>query len=269
MGFPHFLCHHLALATEIGKRISLALDNAGLYRAAEQAVRVREDTVAMVSHDLKNPLATIQMAVTFLEDEIVPSDESHAVKRKHLDIIHRSAERMHRVIHDLLDAAAIASGHVALAVSPTAVYELLLDAVDLLRPLAATKRVALLTCVSSGLPPVVAGRDRIMQVFSNMVGNAIKFTPEGGRVEIGAILSGTLVEFSVTDNGPGISAGDLPHLFDRYWQAQKSTRTGVGLGLPIAKRLVEAHGGSVRAESELGRGSRFTFKLHVAAAATV
>jgi signal transduction histidine kinase len=261
----HYAKHDLALAAEIGKRISLALDSARLYRAAEQAVRIREDTVAMVSHDLKNPLAAIQMAASFLRDEIVPADESHALERKHLEIIQRSAERMYRLIHDLLDAAAIESGHVTLTAVPTTVYELLLDAVDLLRPLAVSKRIEIVTSVSSGLPPVVADRERILQVFSNMVGNAIKFAPEGGRIEIAACEGDADVEFSVSDNGPGISSGDLPHLFDRYWQAAKTTRTGVGLGLPIAKRLVEAHGGTVRAESELGRGSRFIFTLPIGA----
>ena len=100
-----------------------------------------------------------------------------------------------------------------------------------------------------------------MQVFSNIVGNAIKFTPSGGRVEIDVTGDGSLVEFAVSDNGPGISSSDLPHLFDRYWQARTSPRTGTGLGLPIAKRIIEAHDGFLRVESELGQGTRFTFAL--------
>jgi signal transduction histidine kinase len=254
----------LTLATAVGRRISLALDNAMLYRAAEQAARSREDMVAVVSHDLKNPLATIQMAVSFLREEIVPDDEAHAMERKHLDVIQRSAGRMYRLIRDLLDTAAIASGHVVLDTAPTAVYELLIDALELLRPLAAAKRVALTTCVPVGLPRVVADRERVMQVLSNIVGNAIKFTPSGGRVEIDVKSDGSHVEFTVSDTGPGIPASDLPHLFDRFWQARSSPRTGTGLGLPIAKRIVEAHDGFLRVNSELGKGTRFVFALRVA-----
>lgn len=167
----------VAIAKEVGRRISLALDNAILYRAAEQAARSREETVAVVAHELKNPLATIQMAVSFLKDEIVPVDEAHGLERKQLDVIQRSAERMHRLIHDLLDTAAIEAGHFQLTRSPTTVYELLIDAIELLRPLAAAKRVELCANIPPGLPAVLADRQRVLQVFSNIGGNAIKFTP--------------------------------------------------------------------------------------------
>jgi signal transduction histidine kinase len=251
----------VAIANEVGRRISFALDNAILYRAAEQAARTREETVAVVSHDLKNPLATIQMAVSFLKDEIVPDDDAHTLERKQLDVIHRSAARMHRLIHDLLDTAAIEAGHFQLTRSPTTVYELLIDAIELLRPLAAAKRVELSADVPPGLSSVLVDRERVLQVFSNIGGNAIKFTPQGGRVELRVSERGTTVEFTIRDNGPGIAPEDLPHLFDRYWQSKKATRVGTGLGLPIAKRIVEAHTGQIHATSELGRGSCFAFTL--------
>jgi signal transduction histidine kinase len=251
----------VAIANEVGRRISFALDNAILYRAAEQAARTREETVAVVSHDLKNPLATIQMAVSFLKDEIVPIDEAHSLERKQLDVIQRSAARMHRLIHDLLDTAAIEAGHFQLTRSPTTVYELLIDAIELLRPLAAAKRVELSADVPPGLPSVLADRERVLQVFSNIGGNAIKFTPHGGRVELRVSEQGAAVEFTIRDNGPGIAPEDLPHLFDRYWQAKKVTRVGTGLGLPIAKRIIEAHGGQIHATGELGLGSCFAFTL--------
>jgi signal transduction histidine kinase len=251
----------VAIAKEVGRRISFALDNAILYRAAEQAARSRQETVAVVSHDLKNPLATIQMAVSFLRDEIVPADEAHSLERKQLDVIQRSAARMHRLIHDLLDTAAIEAGHFQLTRFPTTVYELLIDAIELLRPLAAAKRVELCADIAPGLPSVLADRERVLQVFSNIGGNAIKFTPQGGRVELQVSEQQGAVEFTIRDNGPGIAAEDLPHLFDRYWQARKATRVGTGLGLPIAKRIVEAHGGQIRATSELGLGSCFAFTV--------
>jgi signal transduction histidine kinase len=256
-----YAAHDLAIATEVGRRMSFAVDNATLYRAAEQAAHTREDMVAVVSHDLKNPLATIQMAVSFLKDEIVPDDEAHSLERKQLDVIQRSAARMHRLIHDLLDTAAIEAGHVQLARSPTTAYELVIDAIELLRPLAAAKRVELLADLPAGLPVVHADRERVLQVFSNIGGNAIKFTPPGGRVEFGVTDNGAALEFMIRDNGPGIPAADIKRVFERYWQAEKTKCIGSGLGLPIAKRLIEAHGGAIRAESRFGEGSRFTFTL--------
>jgi signal transduction histidine kinase len=254
----------LTIASEVGRRIALAVDNATLYRKAEQAAHTREDMVAVVSHDLKNPLATIQMAVSFLKEEIVPDDEAHALERKQLDVIQRSAGRMHGLIHDLLDTAAIEAGHVQLTRSETTAYELVIDAIELLRPLAGAKRIELLADVPPGLPPIMADADRVLQVFSNIAGNAIKFTPPGGHVEFGVTNVGAALAFSIVDDGPGIAAADLRHLFERYWQAHKTRAIGSGLGLPIAKRLIEAHGGAIHVASEIGKGSRFTFTLPIA-----
>jgi signal transduction histidine kinase len=113
------------------------------------------------------------------------------------------------------------------------------------------------------LPRVTADRDRVLQVLSNLGGNAVKFSPEGGRVEIVARAAGTVVEFAVRDNGPGIAHGDLPHVFDRFWQQKPTARLGTGLGLAIAKGIIDAHGGELRAESEPGKGSCFKFTLPV------
>jgi signal transduction histidine kinase len=220
--------------------------------------------VAVVSHDLKNPLTTIQLAVSFLLEDLVPDDAAHQPEREQLNAIHRSAERMYRLIHDLLDVAAIEAGQLAVARSPLAVDVLVTDALELLRPLATAKRIALVTDLPPGLPAVAADRERVLQVFSNLGGNAIKFSPENGRVEIRAAGRDGMVEFAVRDTGPGIAPEDLPHIFDRFWQAKKTARAGVGLGLAIAKGIIEAHGGAVQVESEPGRGSRFTFTLPVA-----
>jgi signal transduction histidine kinase len=138
------------------------------------------------------------------------------------------------------------------------------DALDLLRPLAAAKRIALVTDLSPALPRVDGDRERLLQVFSNLGGNAIKFTPENGRIEIRVSVRESGVEFAVRDNGPGIASEDLPHIFDRFWQAKKAARSGVGLGLAIAKGIVESHGGGIRVESQPGQGSCFAFTLPVA-----
>jgi signal transduction histidine kinase len=135
---------------------------------------------------------------------------------------------------------------------------------ELLRPLAAPKRIALVTTLSPALPPVAADRDRVLQVFSNLGGNALKFTPNDGRVEIYATPRDSMVEFGVRDSGPGMEPDALPHVFDRFWQAKHTSRGGVGLGLAIAKGIVEAHGGEIHVESEPGCGSCFVFTLPIA-----
>ena len=224
------------------------------------AAGLREEMVAVVSHDLKNPLSTIQMAASVLQ-EIIPTGAAHALEHKHIEIIQRAVERMNRLIRDLLDTATIEAGKVQLHRSPTTAHELIRDAVEMLRPLAAAKGIELLTEVPRGLAPLVVDRDRILRVFSNIGGNAIKFSPTGGRVTFGVADCGSSLEFIIVDNGPGISPADLPHLFERFWQAENTRNLGSGLGLPIAKRLVEAHGGAIRTESDPGRGSRFVFTL--------
>jgi signal transduction histidine kinase len=254
----------VAIANEVGRRAALAVDHALLYRAAEQAARMREEMVAVVSHDLKNPLATIQMAVSFLLEDLIPDDTAHHLARQQLDAIHRTAERMYRLVHDLLDVAAIEAGQLPVTQSPLSAHALVTDALELLRPLAAAKSIALVGDVPPGLPAVAADRERVLQVFSNLGGNALKFTARDGRVEIHATGHERAVEFIVRDTGPGIQPEDLPHVFDRFWQAKKRERAGVGLGLAIAKGIIEAHGGEIHVDSTPGQGSRFAFTLPVA-----
>jgi signal transduction histidine kinase len=255
----------VVIAKEVARRAALAVDRALLYRAAAEAARAREEMVAFVSHDLKNPLASIQMTVDYLLEDLIPDDAAHRQQRKQLQAIHRSAEGMYQLIHELLDVAAIDSGRMAVRRSPLPVTALITDALDLLRPLAAAKRITLITDVSPAIPAVDADRERVLQIFSNIGGNAVKFTPEGGEVEIRAMLHDGVVEFVVRDTGPGIAADDLPRVFDRFWQAKNARRAGAGLGLAIAKGIVEAHNGRIRAESKLGRGSNFSFTLPIAA----
>jgi signal transduction histidine kinase len=254
----------VAIAKEVARRVSLAVDRALLFRAAEQAARAREQMMAVVSHDLRNPLATIQLAVNFMLEEMLPDDEAHQAERKQLHAIHRSADRMYRLIQDLLNVAAIDAGQLAVTPFPLRTELLVADALELLQPLAASKGIVLVTSVAPALPPVAADRERLLQVFSNLGGNAIKFTPENGRIELRASARDAVVEFSVRDTGPGIAAEDIPHIFDRFWQSKQTERRGVGLGLAIAKGIVESHGGSIRVDNEPGGGSCFSFTLPVA-----
>jgi signal transduction histidine kinase len=238
-------------------------------RDVQERARARKQLVTVVSHDLKNPLATIDLAACFLLEELVPEDAGHEPAREQLRAIRRAVNGMFRLIHDLLDVAVIEAGQFPVARVPLAPDEQVADALELLRPIATAKRVALVATVSPPLPPVAADRDRVLQVFSNLGGNAIKFTPAKGRVEIVATVQDAAVHFAVRDTGAGIAPDDLPHLFDRFWQVDKKARAGVGLGLAIAKGIVEAHGGRLGVESELGRGSCFTFTLPVATSVAI
>jgi signal transduction histidine kinase len=134
------------------------------------------------------------------------------------------------------------------------------EVLEVLEPLAAAKSMKLVADVVPDLA-IRCDHDRVIQLFSNLVGNSIKFTPDGGTITVRAVPDGDVVRFSVVDTGPGISAEELPHVFDRYYQAQRRNRDGIGLGLSIAKGIVEAHGGRIWVESEEGKGSTFSFTL--------
>ena len=134
------------------------------------------------------------------------------------------------------------------------------EVLETLEPLAVAKSLRLLSELAPGLA-IRCDHDRVIQLFSNLIGNAIKFTPEGGVITVRAVPEGEVVRFSVVDTGPGISADELPHVFDRYYQAQRKNRDGIGLGLSIARGIVEAHGGRIWVEAEEGKGSTFSFTL--------
>jgi PAS domain S-box-containing protein len=255
----HYGAADLAVAQEVARRAALAIDNARLYREAREAVRARDSVLGVVSHDLRNPLT----AVLLNADAILTSDaDIPAWAREGLDMIVRSAEGMERLIRDLLDVARIEAGQLRVLSDPHDPGMLVRDAVELFTPLAEEKRVTLLG-VSPDVPsPVMVDRDRLMQVFNNLVGNALKFTPPDGMVTVGTDAEDpATVHFWVRDTGPGIPESDFPRLFDRFWQGD-GRRDGAGLGLPIAKGIVEAHGGRIWVESAPGAGATFHFTLN-------
>jgi len=172
---------------------------------------------------------------------------------------------MNRLIRDLLDFAAIQAGHLSVSSHPRDVGMLIREILDSLEPLAAGKSIKLIDggAEESGLQ-ISCDHDRVIQLFSNVVGNAVKFTPEGGMVTLRAEPDGSMVKFAVADTGPGISTDELPYVFDRYYQARRRNRDGIGLGLSIARGIVEAHGGRIWVESPTGPsggGSTFFFTL--------
>src|SRR5688572_11526896 len=252
-----------AILTQLAQMCSVALENARLYKAAQDATRARDDLVAIVSHDLRNPVHTINMAASFLL-ETAPADDRRVTSRRQLEVIRRSANRANRLISDLLDVARIQAG--GLAVEPVAVDagSLVQEAMEAATPLATGKKLTIEREVPDNLPAVCSDRDRVLQVFGNLIGNAIKFTPEGGRITIRAESETLAVRFSVRDTGPGIPPEHLAHVFDRYWQAKSTAKLGTGLGLSIAKGIVEAHSGRIWVESEPGQGASFFFTLPAA-----
>ena len=252
----------LALAEDVARRAALALDNARLYQTSQAAINARDDVLAVVSHDLGNPLSAIRIGTTLLLSN-VPAEERETGGWKHIVGIRNSAEQMERLIKDLLEVKRIEAGQLSIEKGRVAVAPMIAEAIELLTPIAEGKRVSLVPKVNSAVSAVYADRERLLQTFSNLVGNAVKFTPEGGEVRIMAAPLQENVLFTVADSGIGLSPEDAAHIFDRYWQADKKRRgrQGLGLGLVIVKGIVEAHGGRVWVDSEVGRGTDVHFTI--------
>ncbi len=258
----HFGDSDVIRARTLGDLASLALRRVRLMEQereakvkAEAAVRVRDETLGIVSHDLRNPLTTIVLSADLLEGA-KPEEQPELV-----DTIRTTARRMQRLIQDLLDVARVEAGGLSVAPSMMDPEPMVREVVTSHEPIAEQKRQRL-TCEARGeVPPICADRDRLMQVLGNLLGNALKFTPERGVVHVEVGRRGTDVYFSVRDSGPGIPEADLKSVFTPYWQAKKTAHMGAGLGLAIVRGIVEAHGGKVWAENAPGGGAMFTFTV--------
>ncbi len=256
-----------ALVEELARRAALALDNARLYSEAQQAISARNEVLSVVSHDLGNPLSAIFIGTRLLLRS-VPESERGRGGWEHLESIRHSAEQMQTLIDDLLEVQRIESGKLSLEWDRYSAQALVSESVARISPLASDRSLSLVVELPPHLPPVRGDRDRILQVFGNLLGNAVKFTPEGGRIRIRAEREGSsFIRFSVADTGTGVPPDQLPHIFDRFWQARRTGKRGAGLGLAIARGIVEAHGGDIRAESEAGRGTVLSFTIPLASAA--
>ncbi len=251
-------------AAEELRRVVVEIDLEKQVEREQRAVKARDDLVAVVSHDLKNPLNVIQLQSVLLRNLAGLSADDRATRfRASVDRIQRSVGHMDALIHDLLDLARIEAGRFSVVRQPESLDEILEEALILLRPLAEAKHLAL-DEESSGDAMVLADRERIFQVLSNLVGNAIKFTPAGGSIVLRASVEGDHAIVAVSDTGPGLSPEQLTQVFNRYWQAAATAREGTGLGLYIAKGIVQAHGGRIRAESPADGGATFTFTVPLA-----
>ena len=236
-----------------------------------RAAAARDRAVGIVSHDLGNPLSTIQVCAHALLD---PDPPPVAGMRHMAEIIQRSVAWMQQIAEDLLDRNSLDAGRLVLEREPTAILDVIGAAQALFAPVAREHEVELVVEGNVDLPPINADRRRLLQILSNLLGNAIKFTPPGGRVELSARSAeneaavartagapGSAVRFQVTDTGPGIPPADLGHIFDWFWHSDDSERSGTGMGLAIAGGLVQAHGARLHVESAPGDGSTFWFTI--------
>jgi signal transduction histidine kinase len=229
---------------------------------AELLARAREEVLGTVAHDLRNPLNAIGgIAQLLLEEDI-----SAARRAPLLGVMTRAVQQMNRLIGDLLDTVRLQSGRVTLDLEDVLVDEIIRQARDAFQATADARHIQLEAVVSDAAAIVHADPFRVSQIVGNLMGNALKFTPERGRVLLRAASQADQVVFQVVDTGPGIPPAQIEHLFDKFWQARQSDHRGVGLGLAIAKALVEAHGGTMSVESTVGSGSTFCFTLPAASA---
>ncbi|HEY6827125.1 MAG TPA: ATP-binding protein, partial [Gemmatimonadaceae bacterium] len=233
---------------------------------ARRATRARDEVLSVVSHDLRNPISAIAMCARALQDA-APADE--VARNELLVTIRESTEWINRLIQDLLDVAVIESGKLSLQLREQDPAPLALQARHMFEVEAMGHDIQLDAKIATNLPLLSADGARIVQAMGNLLRNAIKFTPNGGRITIGVDARGGRVEFSVNDSGPGIPLENQPRLFDRYWQSSNGARArGTGLGLSIAKGIVDAHGGDIWVRSTPGEGSTFTFAIPAASAPT-
>jgi signal transduction histidine kinase len=246
----------------LADRIRLALEQARAFHQTRRAIAARDRAVGIVSHDLGNLLSTIQICATALLDDKPPST---AGIRHMGQIIQRSSAWMHQIVQDLLDRASLDAGRLALDRRPTPVGDVIGPAQAMFAPLAEEHELTFEVESGRALPAVDADARRLLQVLSNLLSNAMKFTPRGGRVVLSAVAAqesaGPGVRFTVRDTGRGIAAEDLGRVFDWFWQSDRGRKSGAGLGLAIASGLVEAHRGRLQVESAPGQGTTFWFTL--------
>ena len=232
--------------------------------ALRQAVKARDDMIGIVSHDLRNPANAVKMlAMSVIADAgALPASITERVR-----IMLQAAVQMDSLIQDLLDVTRIEAGRLVVSPRRTPIRELVRAATSALRPLTEAQHIDFDVSVAADVADVRADSERITQVLSNLVGNSLKFTEAGGRITVSVLRRGAFAEMVVRDTGVGIPADQLAHVFDRFFQAPRDVsarRHGAGLGLPIARGIIEAHGGSIQIESEPGHGTTVRFTLRFA-----
>ncbi|MGN6105882.1 MAG: sensor histidine kinase, partial [Kofleriaceae bacterium] len=237
-----------------------------MYQREKSALEVaqheatgRQEILAVVSHDLRNPLGTIVMGSSVLRELLPPGTPPACVRQ--LQAISNAADRMTNMINQVLDEARIEIGTIRLHLGRCELNELVRTAMQLFQTRAEQCSIQVVFEPPVAQLEIRADRERVLQILSNLLGNALKYTPQGGRIEVRVAPSDDEIEISVTDSGPGISRDQLPHIFERYYQGPSKERGSLGLGLYICKNLVEAHGGRIWADPAVEQGARITFTL--------
>jgi signal transduction histidine kinase len=253
--FPPAVTPDVVLFFLIGLAVCVLIDSLRIARAHADAARAaRDQLLAIVVHDLGNPLNVIKLAAASLRRTSGVDD----TRLRTIDRIERAATRMGRLVHDLQDATQIEHGTLSMNKAPELVGSILREVTEEFLPSSQEKGVVLDTTPPEADTIVRADRSRLMQVLGNLIGNALKFTPSGGHIDLRAEARGDVVVFEVKDTGPGIRPEHVPHVFERYWKANGS---GTGLGLFIAQGIVQAHGGRLDVRSQPGLGATFLFAV--------
>jgi signal transduction histidine kinase/CheY-like chemotaxis protein len=242
--------------TALAEHAGAALAECAAREQLQHSLEARDGMLSVVAHDLRNPLNVITTASSMLLDR-----EPDTRTRRPLERILHAAHRAEHLLDDLLDVSAIESGHFSIVKRPFDTAATVLAAIESQQGLAANSSVILASDLAPGLPAVVADGERMLEVLENLVGNAVKFTPAGGSIVIGARDQEGELLLWVKDTGCGIPTEQQPRLFDRFWQASKSDRRGTGLGLTICRAIVDAHGGRIWVESAPGLGTTVSFTL--------
>ena len=223
--------------------------------------KIRQEFVANVSHELRTPLATIKgYTETLLEGAL--TDKENA--KDFINIIYHDSQRLSKLIDDLLDLSKIESGKLDLVFLPVNILDILKQALSILDNLAKEKNISINVEIPKDLPKVLADESRILQVMINLIDNAIKYTPNQGKIKVEAFLTGKFIQMNVSDTGMGIPEEDIARIFERFYRVDKARSRelgGTGLGLSIVKHIIQAHSGQVGVKSELGKGSVFSFTL--------
>lgn len=262
----HFSKKDLGFFEEIAERCAVAIDNADLYQRAQAAAHSRELVLSIVSHDIRNPMANIDMALQLLQASVQSGNSNTPavpaeIVRKTVSRINSSLQSMDRLISDLLDFGKIQSGTLSVKVEPVDVSALLHNAVEPFEEKCRRKNLRLVTNVEAGVTSITCDSTRLVQVLWNLIGNSLKFTPPGGEISLRAILLVDRVEFTVSDTGCGVNSAELGKIFERFWQSKEAAELGYGLGLSIAKGIVVSHGGKIWAESTEGHGTQIHFSI--------
>lgn len=255
------------VADQFAGLAALALENARLYQQARSAVRERDEMLAIVSHDLRNPVNAIVMLTGAVlkrdaDTDSLPEEPAN-MARDEVEAVRAAARQADGLIQDLQDVSRISAGRLRVERRRVPASDILKECADMFEPVMVDAALRFVRRFDDDLPVLLADRHRLQQVLSNLLGNAVRFTPHGGEIVLSATRAEDMLRISVRDSGPGVSPDDVPRLFERYFQAPRLLRAGSGLGLYIAKGIVEAHGGEIGVESEVGRGAEFWFTVPV------